>query len=273
MEYYNIAGVVALTHYDGDHHLANFNRLIEDLVSNTQRNQIIANIVLASYDVQFLLVTASHRHVELLNALLVEDERFYTITHEDVNEIIHNQCSDFSRFHTRCLAISFPSLEKLVAHTIANLDTPSILDTVGGFIVGTPHKNLDFLIEYVYQFHNSSVKSRRRGAVGAKHGTVFHYRELDMCGFHDIVDNHELLSMWGKWHEEKYHRCKLMDPSPPAHRDGSKETSNVVKHNYRKTNHDHGDKKYHGIINDLDTGFVPRHSESKEAESKTADCK
>jgi hypothetical protein len=251
MQYHSIKGVVALTHYGGESHLGNFNKMIEDLVVHPERNRTIANILLASYDVQFLLITSIHKQVDLIDDLLLHGEKFYTITHDDVEELIANVPGmDVHRFQTRLLAISFVAFEKLVHHYLElPVGTPNILDGLGGFVVGTPHKNIDTVIEYAYTFHNSTAKHKHGNQLM---GSKFKYVGHDSCAVYDIADNHELLSMWATWHEDKYLRMKLMDPNPPMHHEESKNTSNIVVPKEYKAQV-HYNQKYHGILNDLGT--------------------
>lgn len=251
MQYHSIKGVVALTHYGGESHLGNFNKMIEDLVVHPERNKTIANILLAAYDVQFLLITSIHKQVELLDELLLGGEKFYTMTHDDVEELIAGDPNmDIHRFQTRLLAISFVAFDKLISHfSTMPVGSSNILDGLGGFVVGTPHKNIDNIIEYAYTYHNSTSKHKHGNQIM---GSQFRYVLRNSCSMYDIADNHELLSMWATWHEDKYLRLKLMDPNPPIHHEESKDTTNIILPKDHKA-HIHYNQKYHGVLNDLGT--------------------
>ena len=239
-----------MTHYGGDSHLGNFNKMIEDLVVHPDRNRTIANILLTSFDVQFLLVTSMHRQVELIDELLLNDEKFYTMTHDDIEELISGKHNiEVRRFETRLLAISFVAFEKLIQYYMVQPPgSPNIFDGLGGFVVGTPHKNIDNIIEYAYTYHNNRAKHKFGNQLMGH--SKFKYVGHDSCAVYDIADNHELLSMWATWHEDKYLRLKLMDPNPPAHHEESKHTTNIVVPRDHKA-HTHYNQKYHGILNDL----------------------
>ena len=236
--------------------MGNFNRLIDDLVCNNKRNLILFNVLISSFDVQFILITGHHKQVEILDKMLFDHhgETFYTITHEDVEDLIHSDSSsNLKKYQTRLLAISFVAFDKLSKHFISQpIGTSNILDGVGGIIIGTPHKNIDGIIEYAYQYHNGHSKHRRH--LAPMMGTDFKYHGHDSCSLYDVCDNHDLLEMWAKWHEDKFFRLKLMDPNPPAHHEENKDTSNLIAPTVHKVTHSDLHQRYRGVLTNLNTG-------------------
>lgn len=257
MQYHSVEGVVAVTRYRTNRRYGragNFNLLVQDLVKNETRNKKIVNLLLRSADMQMLLVTGHHEQIELIQSIIPTEEAFYTITHEDVDAIISGTI-DRKKFKVRLLVISFASLEKLVEfYVTAPPETLSIFNGIGGIVIGSPHKNIDMILGYAFRYHNGCLNFPVN-VVKQGHGQHKYY-EIEHCHIYDVVDNHSLLSLWGKWHEEKFERMVLLDPNPQVHVKRHPDMANVQMTVHTKSiNQTAPAGQYQGVLNNLNSHF------------------
>ena len=259
IKYVRIPGVLPQQHVKKDTHLPDFSRVIDDLINNEKRNHTISSTLMGVLDKRLLIVTSHIRHLDLIQDAttaaasnlasaaeleIVDDSVIFKYTNDHIQDImehpslsehvfgesklvdaVHRETVEEKYVH-RLIGITYHGLDTLIKHFRSRgIEEANVLTGIGGIIMATPRKDIDYILDYLNEFHHPKCLSPAAKLAQQQPVAVY-----------EVIDNNDMLSMWSNWHEEKFMRLAFLDPTKHA-RDHKSPMTNIVPRKQHTTHH------------------------------------
>ena len=177
MNYYTIKGIIPYVHYETGK--VNNKELMNTLIQSDERNNSIGSTVGRAYKSRFIILSSSYDHMNFIERE-ISNESIFKLDMDSLNEFISGKRTRIPRI----IGMSFKVFNQIISSDNINDRIKFILFSNRGFIIGTPQKSIDTIVNFI---NDNKLRSSIYG----------------------VEDSFELFTIWSKYHKDKIKRINM----------------------------------------------------------------